>query len=167
MIKKIALCSFITLMSPALMAAEQSTDSSAGTRSPLLKKQLVSVGAGVSHNSVGGPVDDEVGYQFFLGYDLSQVDLMDGVNTHLELGYMDYGFSGSNSGGLWFTGVVDGNIQGNWGWLGRLGFDMGDDDGLMFGAGASYALNPKMSLKAEYVIRDHIDSIQLNYVYHL
>lgn len=162
MIKQLALCTLM-LTSTAAMAAPPSGNTARG---PLLNKSQFYIGAGIAHNSVGGPVDDEVGYQFFMGYDLSRVDLMQGVNTAIELGYMDYGFSGSNSGGLWVNGVVDGSIQGNFGWLARLGFDMGDDDGLMVGAGLSYKFNSVTSLRGEYVVRDHIDSLQANLVYH-
>ena len=68
---------------------------------------------------------------------------------------------------VWATAVVDGAISGNFGWLGRLGFDFGDDDGFMFGAGLSFNMGPKAELRTEYVIRDNIDSLQFNLYYHL
>jgi hypothetical protein len=93
---------------------------------------------------------------------------MEGVNTAVEVGYMDYGFdAGGNSGGLWATAVVDGAISGNLGWLGRVGLDFGDDDGLMLGAGLSLDLDSRAEIRGEYVIRDNIDSLQLNLVYRL
>lgn len=135
---------------------------------PLLEKSKFSIGLGIANNSVGGSIDDETGFQFFGAYDLDKVNLMQGVNTSLEFGYMDYGdFPGGNSGGIWVTGVVDGNISGKVGWLARLGLDLGDDDGLMFGAGLGVGLNDRMQLRFEYVVRDNIDSLQLNFVHHL
>jgi hypothetical protein len=80
---------------------------------------------------------------------------------------MDYGFSGRNSGGLWVNAVVDGAFNQGYGWLARLGLDLGDDSGLMFGAGVSYSFDARTRLRGEYVIRDDIDSLQLNLIYHL
>ena len=140
---------------------------------PLLNKSDVAIGAGIANNEIDLPAifggdQDEIGFQFFAGIDLKKVNLMEGVNTSIEFGYMDYGFDGGgNSGGLWATGVVDGGISGSLGWLGRVGFDFGDDDGFMFGAGLSLDLNAKTELRGEYVIRDNIDSLQLNLYYHL
>ena len=138
----------------------------AGTGKPLLDRSELSIGAGLSINSVSGPVDDEVGFQVFGAYDLDRVNLMQGVNSSIEFGYMDYGFR-RDSDGLWATAVIDGSIQNGFGWLARLGLDLGDDSGLMFGAGLSFGINSRMDLRGEYVIRDDIDSLQLNLIYHL
>ncbi|MCW8854386.1 MAG: hypothetical protein OQK76_11305 [Gammaproteobacteria bacterium] len=134
---------------------------------PLLDRNELSIGGGLSLNSVSGPLDDEVGFQFFAAYDLDRVNLMQGVNTSVEFGYMDYGFSGRDTGGLWVTGLIDGAIQNNFGWLARLGLDLGDDSGLMVGAGLSFGINSRLDLRGEYVIRDEIDSLQLNLIYRL
>ncbi len=134
---------------------------------PLLSKDKLSIGAGISANSIDLPSSDKTGFQFFAAYAIDQINLMEGVNTSVELGYMDYGFSGKYSGGLWATGVIDGAISNGFGWLARLGLDLGDDSGLMFGAGVSYDLNKQMELRGEYIIRDDIDSIQVNFVYKL
>ena len=151
-------------VSTPLMAAEQASK-------PLLNKSDVAIGVGIANNEIDRPFfgdEDETGFQFFAGIDLRKVNLMEGVNTSVEFGYMDYGFDGGgNSGGLWATGVVDGTISGSFGWLGRLGFDFGDDDGFMFGAGVKLDLNSKTELRGEYVVRDNIDSLQLNLYYHL
>jgi hypothetical protein len=139
----------------------------AGEGDPLLEKSKFSLGAGISNNSISGPVSDEIGYQFFGAYNLSQVNLMQGVNSSVEFGYMDYGFSGSDSSGIWATYVVDGKFVGNFGWLARLGLDFGDDNGLMLGVGLDYSVNSKMDLRGEYVIRDEVDSLQFNIIYNL
>ena len=135
-------------------------------RQPLLDKQKFSIGAGISRNSVG-PHDD-TGFQFFAGYDFDRVNLMEGVNTGIEFGYIDYGFSkGNDDDGLWGTLVLDGAIKGRLGWLARAGLDVGDDKGLMIGAGLGLNLGNKTSLRFEYIIRDDVDSIQLNLRQHM
>ena len=135
------------------------------TKKPLLDKQKFSVGVGAARNSVG-PFD-ETGFQFFAGYDLDKVNLMDGVNTSIEMGYMDYGFSSGDDDGLWINAVVDGALSGKLGWLARAGLDLGDDSGLMVGAGLGLDFNAKTTLRFEYVIRDDVDSIQVNLRYHM
>ena len=133
---------------------------------PLLDKNKFSIGAGISTNSVSGPVSDEIGYQFFGAYNLNQINLMEGVHSSAEFGYMDYGFSGDSSG-IWATYVVDGSLGGKFGWLARLGLDIGDDSGLMLGVGLGYSVNSRMEFRGEYVIRDEVDSLQFNILYDL
>lgn len=150
----------------ALLFGTNFTPVSADESDPLLEKSKFSIGAGISYNSISGPVSDEVGFQMIGAYDLSQVNLVESVKSSVEFGLMDYGYSG-DSVGIWATYVVDGPISGRFGWLGRLGFDAGDDSGLMIGAGLGWAANSKTNLRFEYVIRDDIDSLQFNYLYHL
>ena len=137
-------------------------------RPPLLDKNKFSIGAGIANNSVSRSANDELGFQFFGAYNITAINLMDGVNTSVELGYMDYGFDGSgNSGGIWGAMVVGGSIGGGFGWLARLGLDVGDDSGLMLGAGGGYSVNKEIELRVEYVVRDEIDSLQFNVLYRL
>ena len=157
------LFSFLSL---ALLTVAQVSPVLAEKGEALLDKNKFSIGAGISNNSVSGPASDEIGYQFFVAYDLTRVNLMDGVNSSVEFGVMDYGFS-NDSTGIWGSYVVDGTINGKFGWLARLGLDLGDDDGLMLGAGAGYTINPKMDIRLEYVIRDTVDSLQFNFLYRL
>ena len=160
--KQLSMFFIILLISAQSMAEVAKKDK----KEPVLDKQKFSIGAGVARNSVG-PFD-ETGFQFFAAYDLNKVNLMEGVNTSIEFGYMDYGsFGGGDDGGLWATAVVDGALGEKFGWLARLGFDLGDDSGLMFGAGLGLDLNEKSALRLEYVVRDNVDSIQLNFLYHL
>ncbi len=153
------LLGFISLSFSGVLLAENA---------PILERNQLAIGGGISLNSVGHSVDDEAGFQLFAAYALPTVNVLQYVNSSVELGYMDYGFDGKNafdsknSDGLWANFVLDGSIESDWGWLARLGLDLGDDSGLMVGAGASYALNPKLSLRVEYVVRDDIDSLQLN-----
>ncbi|MBI3188223.1 MAG: hypothetical protein HYZ31_10230 [Gammaproteobacteria bacterium] len=136
---------------------------------PILQKNKMSIGGGISRNTVDVPGnnDSEIGFQFFAAYDLDQVNLIEGARSSVELGYMDYGFSSGDAGGLWTTYVLDGAIRDNLGWLARLGLDLGDDSGIMLGAGLGFRLDPAAQLRLEYVIRDEIDSLQINFIYHL
>ena len=136
---------------------------------PLFNKDLFSIGAGISSNSIDDDdldEDDEIGFQFFVAYDLVEVNLMDGVNSSIELGLMDYGYK-RDSTGIWGTFTVDGIISGDLGWLARAGFDIGDDSGLMVGAGLGYIVDERTELRFEYVARDEGDSLQFNYLFHL
>lgn len=136
---------------------------------PILQKSNMSIGAGIARNTIDVPGNDnsEIGFQFFAAYDLDRVNLIDGTKSSAELGYMDYGFSRGDTGGLWTTYVLDGAIRDNFGWLARLGLDLGDDSGVMFGAGLGFVIGPAAKLRFEYVIRDDIDSLQFNLIYHL
>lgn len=133
---------------------------------PLLDKNRFSIGAGISDNEINKPRDDDTGFQFFAAYDLSQINLMEGVNSSVEFGFMDFGFSRDDTG-IWASYVVDGSISGQFGWLAQAGFDIGDDSGFMLGAGAKYAISEKIDLRAEYVVRDEVDSLQFNILFHL
>ncbi len=136
---------------------------------PLLDRNLFSIGVGISSNSIDtrkNDEDDEIGFQFFGAYDLTEVNLMEGVNSSVEFGLMDYGFK-RDSTGVWATYTVDGIISGDLGWLARAGFDIGDDNGLMFGAGLGFIVDEKSELRFEYVARDEVDSWQFNFLYHL
>ncbi len=166
-ISKILFGTFLSLISFSLIAQPAKTQGSSSNSKPLLERSKLSIGAGLSLNSVDGPVDDELGYQFFAAYKLTRVNLLEGVNSSLELGYMDYGFDGVDNDGLWATYVIDGAINSQVNWLARAGFDFGDDSGLMLGMGLSARINKQLKLRMEYVVRDEVDSIQLNLLYKL
>ena len=145
------------------------TPALADEHQPLLDRNLFSIGVGISSNSIDDgdlDEDDEIGFQFFAAYDLVEINLMQGVNSSVEFGLMDYGYE-SDSTGIWATYTVDGIISGDLGWLARGGFDIGDDSGLMAGAGLGYIMDEKTELRFEYVARDEGDSLQFNYLYHL
>lgn len=143
----------------------------------------VYAGAGLSYNSFDiSNYDNAIGYQFFGGYNLNDdVKLGEGVGLAAEVGYMSSGkfkyeqcstivttvcsSAEFKANGLWVNAVADYKVNDKIKALGRLGFDLGDDDGLMFGIGADYKLDDKKSVRAEYVVRDNITSIQGNFVY--
>ncbi|MCW8935977.1 MAG: porin family protein [Gammaproteobacteria bacterium] len=157
---------FFAVLAVTLLSLTQISSVFAEGSKPLLDKNKFSIGAGLSLNSVSGPADDELGFQFFGAYNLTQVNLMEGVYSSVEFGVMDYGFN-NDSTGIWGTYVIDGGINGRLGWLARLGLDIGDDDGVMLGAGVDFALNKQLDMRVEYVIRDEIDSLQFNVIFNL
>lgn len=148
--------------------------------STALAQQPFYMGAGLGYNDVGGPFDEAVGFQIFGGYDFGFK--LGSARTALEVGYMDSGdfeyeycipgFPGScvrgedNATGLWATGVAALPLNPAFDLIGRLGFDFGDDDGLMLGIGVGYNVNRQVQIRGEFVARDDIDSLQANFLYH-
>jgi hypothetical protein len=133
---------------------------------PLLDRNLFSIGVGISDNEISNPDEDDTGFQFFGSYDLTEVNLMEGVDSSVEFGFMDFGFDEDDTG-IWGSYVIDGSISGSLGWLAQAGYDIGDDSGLLLGAGLKAMLNDQVDLRFEYVVRDDVDSLQINVLYHL
>ena len=156
---------YLAALSFILLSSNYVTPVFADENEPLLNKSLFSIGVGISDNSVSRS-SDETGFQFFAAYELNQYNLMEGVKSSVEIGFIDYGFS-RDSTGIWATYVAAGPLSEKFGWLGRLGLDIGDDSGLMVGAGVSYTTNENMEFRGEYVVRDEVDSLQFNFIYHL
>lgn len=132
-------------------------------------------GGGLGLNSLSGiDFSDGLGFQFFAGYDLP-VKMGKG-KLSLEAGYMDSGdvefgaipfFGGpleARFKGLWGNAVFSLPLQDKLNLVLRAGLDIGDDDGIMFGGGLGFKLNSKMEVRGEYVIRDLVDSLQVNLV---
>lgn len=132
------------------------------------KQENFYAGAGINLNSASG-VDDAVGVQLFVGYELDMIDAAP-IALAVEAGYMDTGnfeWRGRNVGsasGLWATAVASYRLNPELDVLARLGLDLGDDDGLMLGVGVGYALSKEIAVRGEYVVRDNIDSLQANVV---
>jgi len=156
------------LISPVMVLALGAllTPAHAQESKPLLERSQFSIGAGISQNEISSPDEDDTGFQFFAAYDLNQVKLMDGVDSSIEFGFMDFGFDEDDTG-IWASYVVDGAISGGLGWLAQAGIDIGDDSGLLFGAGLKAILDQKSDLRFEYVVRDEVDSLQINFLFHL
>jgi len=143
----------------------------ANTKQSFDTKQIY-FGAGLGLNDASG-LDSAIGFQVFAGLPLN-VNLGK-ATTAVEVGYMDSGnmtrngpfLSGSaKATGIWSTAVVSLPLQNNLNLVGRLGYDFGDDDGVMIGGGLGVAVANKMEVRFEYVIRDHINSLQANLVIH-
>lgn len=145
--------------------------SSAAMAQTGFQQQNLYAGGGVNFNSWSG-YDDATGFQLFIGYNLSQMLKVDRISLAAELGYMDTGdFSRRGSpditaDGVWLNAVVGYPLNPRFQFIGRAGIDFGDDDGLMFGIGAGYALTNHLELRGEYVVRDNINSTQINIAYH-
>jgi len=115
---------------------------------------------------------DGTGYQIFAGFDLP-VKMGKG-KLSIEAGYMDSGDIDYGVGwwtvpvyrakGIWSTAVFSLPVQRKLNVLARAGLDVGDDDGLMIGAGLGFNISNKMEIRGEYVIRDIVNSLQLNFV---
>lgn len=136
------------------------------------------LGAGVGFNNINKSYynnnnyyndndSDAVGFQIFAGLPLA-VNI-GSASLAVEVGYMDSGEfdNGRNARGLWSTAVVELPLNSNVNLLGRLGYDFGDDDGLMAGAGVGFPIASRTALRIEYVARDHIDSLQANLVFEM
>ena len=124
-------------------------------------------GAGVSSNDTSGS-DNATGWQIFGGYGFGEVTR--NVFIDAEIGYMDTGNmtkSGGNvkANGLWASGVGRLMVAPSVELIGRLGMDFGDDDGLMAGIGVGFLLTRSVKLRLEFVQRDNVDSVQLNFVF--
>ncbi len=139
------------------------------TKSQRIARQLY-FGGGIGFNSADG-YDNAIGGQVFLGWKPNRARLGN-IQGALEVGYMNSGSLDQNLGavsttveGLWATVVGTMPIKERWNALARVGADFGDDDGLMWGIGVGHDLGKTLDLRAEYVVRDHVDSIQLNAVW--
>lgn len=155
---------YITILFGILLSSALISPSMAQQNQPLLDRNKLSIGGGISDNSVGRV--DESGFQVFAAYDLDQVNVMDGVHSSLEFGVMDYGFR-RDSTGIWGNYVIEAGINQSINWLGRAGLDIGDDSGLMFGIGLGFGLNEQADFRIEYVVRDDVDSLQFNLLFEL
>lgn len=147
----------------------------------LAQAQGVYIGGGLSSNELDGfSGDNATGYQVFAGYDLDMIKL-GAVKSAVEVGYMDSGefetcvslpFLGNvcgkdNATGVWANYVASVDINQSVSVLGRGGLDFGDDDGFMYGVGLGFKPAKQLEIRGEYVVRDTINSLQANVVYHI
>ena len=131
----------------------------------------VYLGGGLSFNSLPG-VGSSRGFQFLAGYEFAGL-LNDDISTALEVGYMDSGnFDRINNNnkfnaaeGVWAAVVESVPVSNKVDVIGRLGYDFGDDDGLLLGAGMQYKFNTKAAVRMEYVAREHVTGLQANVLY--
>lgn len=137
--------------------------------------QQLFFGAGISQNEVPRS-DDGTGFQVFGGYRFGE--LARNILVDAEVGYMDTGsmdlrvgpppFGGggrARAKGLWGNGVLRFVVTPQVQLLARAGLDLGDDDGLMVGVGAGFNLSRDVQMRLEYVERDNVDSLQLNFAF--
>lgn len=149
------------------------------------EKKNYYVGAGVAFNSID-QFDDSTGMQFMGGYCLDLNFMSKKSKTAVEVGYMKSGdfentvtrTTGGNGNnqqtrtstnrrsydGLWATGVTEYRIDPKFHFIARLGMDIGDDNGLLYGLGAAFNVTKWSQVRAEIVERDTVGSLQLNWV---
>lgn len=126
------------------------------------------VGGGLNFNSLPG-VGSSRGFQFIGGYQFG-FKLNEDISTSLELGYMDSGdfdrinTSGDadDASGVWVAAVESVPLTSKTDMLARIGYDFGDDDGFLLGAGMQYKFDTKIALRMEYVTREHVNGLQVN-----
>ena len=133
------------------------------------------LGGGLGFNGYGG--GRSVGYQILGGYEFTG-KLNGDISNAIELGYMDtdnfetktlpegtQNTQRAEAKGVWLNYVgsypIGNRVEGLW----RVGFDFGDDDGIMAGAGMGYNFNRHWSLRSEYVVREAVNSFQFNLLY--
>jgi len=126
------------------------------------------LGGGLNFNSLPG-VGSARGFQFFGGYNF-KFKLNEDISSALEIGYMDSGnFDRINNAGnsndvngLWVAMLESVPLSRKTDMLVRAGYDFGDDDGLLIGAGLQYKFDTKVALRMEYVTREHVNGLQAN-----
>lgn len=161
-------CSVLVFLVAVLFAGIGSADA---VESVDFSQEHWYVGGGVNHNTLSNH-DGAFGVQGFAGLDLPYTFHRQ-VTTHAEIGVLRTGdFDRKNSSrtfdhvGLWTAGLLKFHVNDQFRALARLGFDFGDDDGPMFGAGAEVDLASQWFLRGEFVARDDINSSQLNLGFH-
>ena len=123
---------------------------------------------------------DSTGYQFIGGYCLGNNVHNIKIKTAFEFGYMTTGqFSdvqstgkknkgeqevNSSYQGLWVSGLMEHRLEKKLNAVGRIGLDLGDDDGVLMGAGVGYDVSKFSQFRAEYIVRNAVNSFQLNLV---
>ncbi|MEQ3692239.1 MAG: outer membrane beta-barrel protein [Thalassolituus sp.] len=156
---------------PVILTA--ATASAMADDSPL--KDRLYVGANLSHNTIdspfGGDDVDAGGYSIFTG--LKFDNSIEGLTTSAELGYSDTkDFFDSNGdadiNGVWVAGVAEKTlpeIDPRVSALARIGLDLGDDDGILLGAGLGFHATEMLSLRAEFINKDASSVYQVGAVF--
>ncbi|MBL1275018.1 MAG: outer membrane beta-barrel protein [Ectothiorhodospiraceae bacterium] len=134
------------------------------------------------------------GYQISAGYDLPY-KFADAVHTAIEVGYMNSGTfdakptlvgtsivtPGSEElDSLWVSGVasisfsdltkmagVSPSDPSSLELFARLGYDFGDDDGIIYGAGLEYEVTEQISVNGEIVVGSEVKTGIFNLTYHM
>ncbi len=137
----------------------------------VIDAKRVYLGGGLGFNSLPG-YGSSRGFQFFAGYDFN-FKLNEDISSALEIGYMGSGdfdqYQGPSSNedvkGLWMAMVESVPLSSKTDMLGRLGYDFGDDDGFLLGAGMQYKFNTKLAVRMEYIARQNVNSLQANVLF--
>lgn len=129
----------------------------------------ISMGQQVFDSPFGNDNRSALGVGFFAGYELTN-DLQD-VHTSVEVGYQQtddfYRTKGTDIKSLWVAGVVQKRLpelNPSFSVLGRLGLDVGDDDGLLMGFGVAMQHQAHVATRAEFINKDATKLYQLSLV---
>lgn len=136
-----------------------------------IRTDQIYVGGGLGFNSLPA-VGSATGFQFIGGFEF-QTKLNGDITSAVELGYMDTGdFDRYNSStnvssaeGVWLAYVGSVPLSNKTDMLARVGFDFGDDDGVLLGTGLQYKFTTKVAMRMEYVARQNVNSLQANVLF--
>ena len=169
--KKVILTSLLTLVAHQALANDQ----------PPAEAETVQVasglyvGAGLSHNDLdfgsiikGADNETAMGIQIFAGVPIA--NSIENIDTFAEVGFFrtsNFNFSGQKERVIGASGSVVlqrnlSEVNPNLYALGRIGLEIGDDDGIIMGVGAGYRITPKVEVRAEFVNKDLVSSYQAN-----
>ena len=146
-------------------------ESQAETQTQGLDAKQLYVGGGLGFNSLPG-AGSATGFQIMGGYEF-KTKLNEDITSALEIGYMDTGNFDhiSNTGkfgdvnGVWIAMLESVPLSRKTDMLVRLGYDFGDDDGLLLGTGLQYKFTTKIAMRMEYVARQHVNALQANVLF--
>ncbi|MGB5397384.1 MAG: outer membrane beta-barrel protein [Gammaproteobacteria bacterium] len=132
------------------------------------------IGGGVNFNTFG--FGNATGIQVLGGYQFN-AKLNGDISSAVEIGYMDsgnfnnnnniFGNNNNDAQGVWLAMVESVPVSNRVNALVRVGVDLGDDDGLMVGAGMGYNFNSQTALRTEYVVRDNINCFQFKVLFRI
>ena len=146
-------------------------EAQAETQSQGVDAEQFYVGGGLGFNSLPGG-GSATGFQIIGGYEF-KTRLNDDITSALEIVYMYTGnFDHINNttrsddvNGAWVAMLGSVPLTRKAGMLARLGYDFGDDDGLLLGTGLQYKFTTKIAMRMEYVARQHVNSLQANVLF--
>ena len=129
------------------------------------------VGGGLGFNSLPG-AGSATGFQLIGGYEF-KTKLNEDITSALEIGYMDTGnfdniyntSSHDDVNGVWVAMLESVPLSRKTDMLARLGYDFGDDDGLLLGTGLQYKFTTKIAMRMEYVARQNVNALQANVLF--
>jgi hypothetical protein len=145
--KKVLLTSLLILTAHQALAADQTTTEETNAPHGLY------IGGGISYNDLdlgsivkGADNETAMGLQVFAGVPIANAikQKVVGVSGAVVLQRN--------------LNEIDPNLYG----LARIGYELGDDDGVFMGIGAGYRITPKVEVRAEFVNKDLVSSYQAN-----
>ena len=119
------------------------------------------VGGGLNMNVIDSPFggsDDASGVTLFAGYKFDN-NIHQDLTTSLEFGYGNTSDFGNDKDitSLYLAAVGDKKlpeIDPKLSVIGKIGLDVGDDDGILLGAGVGYQVAPAVQVRLEFINKD-------------